>query len=157
MKIRYTFPTRRLPALQAVWVYSVPTSNLIMLPFMTLTLTLVRGLPGSGKSTLAKAMPGRHLEADMYFVNEHGEYHYHPEKIQQAHQWCQRQAQQWLAKGESVVVSNTFVRHWEMKVYKQLAKRYKARLKIIICRGQFQNIHEVDDATVERMRQQWQE
>lgn len=78
-------------------------------------------------------------------------------KIQQAHQWCQRQAQQWLAKGESVVVSNTFVRHWEMKVYKQLAKRYKARLKIIICRGQFQNIHEVDDATVERMRQQWQE
>ncbi|HGH6016505.1 TPA: ATP-binding protein [Vibrio mimicus] len=120
-------------------------------------LTLIRGLPGSGKSTLAKTLPAIHLEADMYFVNEHGEYHFRPERLAQAHQWCQEQTEYWLQQGKHVVVSNTFVRHWEMAAYRKLARRYQAKLTILVCRESYQNVHGVDVATVERMRQQWQE
>ncbi|TRN26521.1 ATP-binding protein [Vibrio furnissii] len=123
---------------------------------MTLTLTLIRGLPGSGKSTLAKTLPGVHLEADMFFVNAQGEYHYRPEWIGKAHAWCQQACERELAQGNSVVVANTFVRHWEMSAYKKLARTYRAKLVIQVCRGNFQNIHGVDPAAIERMRQQWQ-
>ncbi|MCG6228397.1 ATP-binding protein [Vibrio furnissii] len=123
---------------------------------MTLTLTLIRGLPGSGKSTLAKTLPGVHLEADMFFVNAQGEYHYRPEWIGKAHAWCQQACERELAQGNSVVVANTFVRHWEMSAYKKLARTYRAKLVIQVCRGNFQNIHGVEPATIERMRQQWQ-
>lgn len=122
-----------------------------------LTLTLIRGLPGSGKSTLAKAIPAVHLEADMYFVNEQGEYQYRAEEIGDAHQWCQQQTDYWLQQGKSVVVSNTFVKQWEMTVYKKLARKHKAKLNIIVCRERYGNIHGVDDEVIERMRKDWQE
>ncbi|NAX16717.1 ATP-binding protein [Vibrio sp. V02_P2A34T13] len=124
---------------------------------MALTLTLIRGLPGSGKSTLARTLHAKHFEADMYFINEKGNYCYQPDKIEQAHRWCQQQVERCLAQGEDVVVANTFVRQWEMRAYRQLAKRYHATLVINVCRAQYQNVHGIDDATVERMRQQWQE
>lgn len=124
---------------------------------MVLSLTLIRGLPGSGKSTLARKLPGKHIEADMYFINDQGEYCYRPNAISQAHLWCQQQTEYWLAKGESVVVANTFVRQWEMEAYRYLAQKYHAQLVIRVCRGSFDNIHHVDAATVARMRKQWQE
>ncbi len=108
-----------------------------------LTLTLIRGLPGSGKSTLAKTLKGVHLEADMYFVNSNGEYQYRPEAIGDAHQWCQNQTDYWLNQGKNVVVSNTFVKHWEMSVYKKLARKYKAKLVFFVCRESYGNIHGV--------------
>ncbi|EGQ99607.1 hypothetical protein VCHE48_2835 [Vibrio cholerae HE48] len=120
-------------------------------------MTLIRGLPGSGKSTLAKTLSAVHLEADMYFVNPQGEYHFRPEHLAQAHEWCQQQTEYWLQQGKDVVVSNTFVRHWEMAEYRKLARQYRAKLTILVCRERYQNVHGVDEATVERMRQQWQE
>lgn len=120
------------------------------------TLTLIRGLPGSGKSTLARTLKGRHLEADMFFITPGGQYHYRPEKIAQAHAWCQAETERSLAAGESVVVANTFVRQWEMAPYRRMAKKYRARLKIIVCRGDYDNIHGVDSATIELMRRRWQ-
>ncbi len=124
---------------------------------MTNTLTLIRGLPGSGKSTLAKTFNAVHLEADMYFVNSDGVYQYQADKISAAHQWCQEQTEYWLKQGKSVVVSNTFVKRWEMSAYKKLAKKYRTKLNVIVCREQYGNIHGVDNETVERMRRDWQE
>ncbi len=124
---------------------------------MTNTLTLIRGLPGSGKSTLAKTIDAVHLEADMYFVDSDGVYEYRVQKIADAHQWCQKQTEHWLKQGKDVVVSNTFVKQWEMSAYKKLAKKYRAKLNVIVCREQYGNIHGVDNATVERMRRDWEE
>ncbi len=124
---------------------------------MAVTLTLIRGLPGSGKSTLAKTLPAIHLEADMYFINEKGEYHYRVADIGDAHQWCQKQTAYWLKQGKDVVVSNTFVKQWEMDTYKKLAKKYRAELKILICRECYENIHGVSDDIIQRMRKDWQE
>lgn len=122
-----------------------------------LTLTLIRGLPGSGKSTLAKTLEGIHLEADMYFVNPQGKYLYRPEAIGEAHQWCQNQTEYWLQQGKNVIVSNTFVKLWEMSAYKALAKKYQAKLNIIVCGGSYENIHGVGEDIIERMRKEWQE
>ena len=133
------------------------------------TLTLIRGLPGSGKSTLAKKLVADaldssndcnkktvHLEADMYFVNAGGEYCFQPELLKSAHEWCQSECEKHLQQQHNVVVSNTFVRDWEMKAYQQLAKHYNAKLEVIVCKGKFRSIHYVSAETIKRMKQQWQ-
>ncbi|MGR5092857.1 AAA family ATPase [Vibrio maritimus] len=120
-------------------------------------LTLIRGLPGSGKSTLAKTLDALHFEADMYFINEKGEYCYDGDKIGDAHEWCQQQVEKALAENQDVVVANTFVRLWEMKAYKNLAKRYKAELDIIVCRERYPNVHGVSDSVIAKMQKRWQD
>lgn len=96
--------------------YNHVTFNILR--WTCLKLTLIRGLPGSGKSTLAKTLDAQHFEADMYFINEKGEYCYNGDKIGEAHEWCQQQVEKALAANQDVVVANTFVRLWEMKAYK---------------------------------------
>lgn len=127
-----------------------------------LTLILLRGLPGSGKSTLAKKIIAEsnqaliHLEADMFFVDDKGEYFFQPDLIKQAHQWCQNKCYALLKEGKSVVISNTFVKQWEMKVFRKLAVKHKANLVIKVCTGTYQNIHEVPEIKIKRMQQQWE-
>ena len=56
---------------------------------MEKVLYIVRGIPGSGKSTFAKTLGGQHYEADMYFIDEEGNYKFDGTKIKDAHKWCQ--------------------------------------------------------------------
>lgn len=128
-------------------------------------LTLIRGLPGSGKSTLAKQLhkqlqeksPALHIEADMYFINAQGDYCFDAGKLRKAHQWCFEQAELALHTGKSVIVSNTFVEYWELKPYLRLAKQWSIKPNIIVCRQQFESIHDVPAKTIEKMRKRWQE
>lgn len=120
-------------------------------------LILIRGLPGSGKSTLAKEWVKqgyRHFEADMFFDGRDG-YQYNPEKIGVAHGWCQLATRFALQDGDSVVVSNTFVRLWEMKAYEIIAKEFGIELEILEAKGAWQNIHGVPSAVIERMKANW--
>ena len=72
-------------------------------------LILLRGLPGSGKSTLATAIGGVHFEADMYFVDDNGNYNFEPARIKDAHAWCQNKVKLSMESGvDKIVVSNTF-------------------------------------------------
>jgi hypothetical protein len=52
-------------------------------------LYLIRGIPGSGKSSLAKSLGGKHVEADMYHLDENGNYNWKPVDVKKAHEWCQ--------------------------------------------------------------------
>lgn len=119
-------------------------------------LTLIRGLPGSGKSTLAKTLNAVHLEADMYFINKQGEYRFDPKRLKEAHLWCQQQCKHYLSRGENVVVANTFIEHWEMQAYRQLAKLFNARLIIKVCTGHYKNSHDVDLLSINKMKKNWQ-
>lgn len=120
-------------------------------------LILIRGMPGSGKSTLAKTMTGfEHLEADMFFIDENGEYTYNPEKIKEAHEWCQLQTNDLLEQGKSVVVANTFIRLWELKPYREIAKDHGIEPLIIHATGKFGNTHGVPDDIVESMRSRFE-
>ena len=87
-------------------------------------LFLLRGVPGAGKTTLAKSIGGTHLESDMYFVDSiTGEYIFNPNKLKDAHQWCQESVLSFMIAGESkIVVSNTFTQKWEMDPYYKIAK-----------------------------------
>lgn len=121
-------------------------------------LLLIRGLPGSGKSTLASAIAQSvhwiHREADSYFQMKEG-YCFDVLKLAEAHRWCQNVVDDWLNRGCSVVVSNTFSQEWEVTPYRQLAMKHGANLNIITLKGDYGNIHNVPDEALERMKQRF--
>lgn len=120
-------------------------------------LILIRGLPGSGKSTIARSLTlYEHFEADTFFLDDEGEYRYDHSKIAEAHKWCQHQTLKALTEGKDVVVSNTFVRIWEMLPYKEMAKTLNVRLTIIEATGKWSNTHGVTPQVIERMRNNWE-
>lgn len=115
-------------------------------------IVLVRGLPGSGKSTLAKGMDGYvHIEADMYFERD-GRYKYEPALVKDAHDWCVESAYEALRTGQNVVVSNSFVKLWELQRYIDLGYPFR----IIEAQGRWPNIHGVPESKVQMMAQNWE-
>jgi len=121
-------------------------------------LLLVRGLPGSGKSTFAKKLTNFiHWEADMYFIDENGNYNYQLKFIQNAHKWCLKRTMDSLMLEDNVVVTNTFTTKWEMDPYIQFAKKENIGINIITLRNQFKNIHNVPEEVYEKMKQRFEE
>ena len=114
-------------------------------------LYLLRGLPGSGKSTLANQFGDTHFEADMYFINESGEYLFNGADIKKAHQWCQSQVELTMIQNHitddldssDIIVSNTFTQEWEMEPYYKLAETYGYRVFSLIVENRHggENIH----------------
>ncbi len=122
-------------------------------------LILVRGVPGSGKSTFAKKMVDMmpsmiHLEADMFFVND-GQYRYDPTLIPAAHQWCRDRLKFHLEADAHVVVSNTFVRRWEIESYLSIVPSH-TNVTVITVHGNWPNVHGVPQAVIRRMIANWE-
>jgi len=122
-------------------------------------LILVRGVPGSGKSTLAARLAGilyyNHLETDQYWMVD-GEYKFDINNLAEAHEWCLDATRAFLEKGHGVVVSNTFTVQRNMRPYFMLAKELGIRPQVILCQGQFGNIHNVPDETLVKMTNQFE-
>jgi predicted kinase len=125
----------------------------------TNNLILVRGLPGSGKSTFASRYAGsqyyNHLETDQYWMID-GEYRFDINHLSEAHEWCLNQTREYLEKGNSVVVSNTFTVQRNMRPYFELAKDLGIRPQVILCQGNFGNIHDVPVNVLARMAEQFE-
>ena len=123
-------------------------------------LILIIGVPGSGKTTLAKKIRQERMEeykifeADMFF-ERNGLYNWNPRLLGAAHKWCYDQVENALKQGESVIVSNTSLIPKDRKPYLKLAKKYGANIEVFTCKGNFQNLHNVPDETIERMRQKF--
>ena len=116
-------------------------------------IVLIRGLPGSGKTTVAKNMNAyEHFEADMFLLID-GEYVYDASKIKAAHDWCVAQAKESLEKGLNVVVSNTFVKLWEMDRYIKLGYPHR----VIEMNNRWKNVHGVPEDKIEEMAGCWEE
>lgn len=116
-------------------------------------IILIRGLPGSGKTTMAKGMIGyAHFEADMQ-LEINGVYVYDQSKVKAAHDWCVESARQALKDGKNVVISNTFVKIWEMKRYFDLGYNYR----VIEANGRWKNVHGVPEDRIEIMKRNWEQ
>ena len=120
-------------------------------------LYLLRGLPGAGKSTLAKSLGGKHIEADMYFI-DNGEYKFDASKLKAAHEWCRNNVEHIMTFGKNVVVSNTFTQEWEMQPYYDLAEQYGYRVYSLIVENRHEGInqHGVPADKLEQMKNRFE-
>ena len=117
---------------------------------------IVRGIPGSGKSTLAKQLTSYVFEADQYFERT-GEYNFIPSEIGKAHQWCKQQVENAMKSNlPEIAVSNTFTQKWEVKPYIELARKYAYEVQIITVQSNFQNVHNVPEESIQRMKNRWE-
>lgn len=122
-------------------------------------LVIIRGLPGSGKSTLAKEFAKKfgciHYETDTFFM-EDNVYKYDASKIKEAHAWCQQCVRQALSHNSNVVVSNTFVKKWEIQPYIDMCNELKIEYEIIVATGEYTNTHGVPQEVIDRMKANWE-
>ena len=123
-------------------------------------LLLIRGIHGSGKSTYAKSIlklyqeagkPICHYEADMYFTNSNGSYIFDPTLLRDAHEWCQASVKHALETKHSCIVSNTFIKKWELQPYIDMASSLKVPVTILTMEGKYGNIHGVPDEKIQQM------
>ncbi len=120
-------------------------------------ITLVRGLPGSGKSTYAKTLGIRHLEADMFHVqNATGVYLFNPALVPASHLWCREETEATIKAGLPVVVSNTFTRVHEMRMYFNIAKIYGVPVTVVQMNGDYGSTHNVPQHVLDDMRNRWE-
>ena len=126
---------------------------------MEKVLYIVRGIPGSGKSTFAKTLGGQHYEADMFFINENGNYNFDVTKIKDAHQWCQSFVEtDMVLEYPKIVVSNTFTQEWEMEPYFKLAKEYGYTVFTIVVENRHGGVnqHGVPEDKLQMMKDRFQ-
>ena len=115
-------------------------------------LYIIRGLPGGGKSTLATMIADVVHEADQYFIDSDGVYKWRPQWLREAHQECLDNTKVSLKAGMVVAVANTFVKLKDMKPYLDLPYTKT----VIECHGGFKNTHDVPDAHVQKMKDNWE-
>lgn len=125
---------------------------------MTKTLYIYRGVPGTGKSTKAAEFARnnllKHFEADMFF-DWNGQYCFDPDRLNDAHSWCFNKVRNELKYGNSVVVSNTFTKRWELENYLVTAFEEDAKIVITQCCKEYGNIHGVPENKMKVMRERF--
>lgn len=121
-------------------------------------MILIRGIPDPGKTTLAKKIiqeyPSfnfKHYETDQWFMAS-GKYVFDRTKLSEYHKLCQMAVENSCVNSENVIVSNTFIKKWEMQFYMDCALRYDYYVRVIACIGSYPNVHGVPEDVVERMR-----
>lgn len=125
---------------------------------MNKTLYIVRGLPGSGKSTFAKelqsAFSARYYEADMFFIDDKGNYNFDASKLYNAHQWCQHCVRNAMTSNVDVIVSNTSTTEKEVKDYTDMAAEHGYRVVSLVVENRHGgiNTHNVPADKLKQMR-----
>ncbi|KAM6076181.1 NEDD4-binding protein 2 isoform 3-T3 [Chlamydotis macqueenii] len=133
-------------------------------------LVLLRGVPGSGKSYLARTLlednpGGIILSTDDYFY-EHGQYHYDPDCLGEAHDWNRKRAKEAFEMRISpIIIDNTNIQAWEMKPYVTLAQQFKYKVvfrepdtwwKFKPKELERRNIHGVSKEKIKRMLERYE-
>lgn len=120
-------------------------------------LFIVRGAPGSGKTTLAKKIAhylnAEHFENDSFFTDEQGNYKFDFNFHQQAKDECFQKTKKALLAGETVVVSNTFIKISEIEPYIDICiKNGDINYFVIEMMLEFDNTYNVPQSVVEQKK-----
>ena len=127
---------------------------------------IIRGISGSGKSTLARKIANLHslenkvakiFETDNYFM-ENGEYKFDASKLKENHAKCFNDFLDALNDRhvDVVIVANTFTRKWEYVNYADAAKDSGYEVTMLIANGNYQNVHNVPDDVVQKMKNRFE-
>jgi predicted kinase len=124
-------------------------------------LYIIRGVPGSGKTTLAESMMecgmvDHYSEADRFMVDDFLQYKFDATNLRMCHELCRQDVEEFLNMGCSVAVSNTFTRKWEMQPYLDMAEKYGAKVTVIVCQGDYANVHGVPSDKVQEMKRRFE-
>ena len=125
-------------------------------------LILVRGISGSGKSSFAKKLKHIlessehevvHYETDDFFM-KNGEYKFNPDNVHKYHLENQKRTFEALKNPhiDVVIVSNTFVKLWELKPYMEYALNNNINVLIYEMQTEFKNEHGVTKDHIEKMK-----
>lgn len=129
----------------------------------TPTLVIVRGIPGSGKSTFAEYcvkklaeehITATHCESDDYWMHN-GVYKFDARFLHMAHKWCFKKVFESFKNSKIVFVTNTFTTMKELNTYLKEAAQRGLKVTVVRMANEFQNQHEVPEATLEAMRQRF--
>jgi predicted kinase len=129
---------------------------------MSQKLVIIRGLPNSGKSTFVREvlLQGDSFdwhEADHFFLDDDGEYHFDPLKLKDAHRSCFQKTKDSLESGRNVVVSNTNSRLWEFEEYIKLAESIDIPAFVILVEGKFDSDKPIDMTRIRDLqRARWE-
>ena len=135
-------------------------------------LTIIRGLPGSGKTTAAKDIlkmrgqvdPLAMYAADDFFYKDKN-YKFDPEKLSEAHKWCQSRTVEAMKQDTgNIVVHKTFTVHKEMRFYLDKAIEHNYCIEVfnlydagLTDEELFErNVHSVPLETIKRMRRRYE-
>jgi predicted kinase len=124
---------------------------------------LLRGAPGSGKSTWAAHYKAKWaseawvISATDYFRDHAGIVQFRSPWLSQSHLWC-RNALYWLCQLRipRIVIDNTHVHLWEYKEAAFIARAHHYRVFQHVCTGTWQNVNNVPDQLVRKMRAEFE-
>lgn len=124
-------------------------------------LILIRGIPGTGKTTLADKMvkEGKadvFFEADQWMTDKEGNYQFDPKRLPYCHGQCFIYAEKALYSGQTVIVSNTFTKLWEMERYLDMAKDLNVPVEVIELQTEYGSVHGVPEDKMELMRKRFE-
>lgn len=86
-----------------------------------------------------------------------GQYMFDATKLGDAHKDCLWRVTDALDGGLDAIVSNTFTRQWEMQPYIDYCINRKYDYTIIKAEGRFQNVHNVPEEALQRMKERWED
>lgn len=107
---------------------------------------------------MAESLGGKHLEADMYFMND-GIYEFDASKLREAHDWCRKEVFRSMATNwKRIIVSNTFTQEWEMENYYKLAEQYGYQVYSLVVENRHGGVnqHGVPAEAVARMKDRFE-
>ncbi len=125
-------------------------------------MVIMQGASGTGKTHVACAMQRQFMacglqvalvSADHFMRNARGDYVFSPQKLQDAHESCFRDAASAVSLGHCVIVDNTNTRRFEAGRYIELARENGYDVQVIRTDARcWENCHGVPADIIEKQR-----